>query len=187
MTNREENVFLYVAGFIPYSLRKIYSRLHGKEAETVMHVIQSWKSPSDNSRTVRATSFLDYTRKWTEEKNRGGLFVVNDDFYIFIRRLENIARTCFNKELIETYRGEDLRNVLTPKMLESKLLIESWETLSRNIENSSLAKSLLRLIVNKWVNIRNNAFAEAWVNIIKTKFENTASEKAQPAMRKSLP
>ena len=121
--------------------------------------------------------FLDHKRKWKEEKNRGSHFIVNDEFYIVIRRLENIARTIFNKDLIETYEGEALRDVLTPKMLESKILNEAWERLCPNIDNPALPKALFRLIVNKWVNIRENAFAEAWVNIVKTKYKDVASGK----------
>ena len=62
-------------------------------------------------------------------------------------------------------------------MLESKILNEAWERLCRNIDNSALTKALFRLIVNKWVNIRANAFAEAWVNIVKTKYKDVASGK----------
>ena len=186
LTDREENILRYVAGFIPYSLKKIFSKIDTLEAKSVLQVIEAWRAPSDKGNVVTAISFLNYTRKWVEEKNKGGLFTVNDEFYIFICRLENIARTVFNKDLTETYQDEDLRDVLTPKMLESKLFNEAWERLCRNIDNPALTKALFRLIINKWVNIRANAFAEAYVNIVKTKYKDVASGKAQPSMRKCL-
>ena len=186
LTDREENILRYVAGFIPYSLKKIFSKIDTLEAKSVLQVIEAWRAPSDKGNVVTAISFLNYTRKWVEEKNKGGLFTVNDEFYIFICRLENIARTVFNKDLTETYQDEDLRDVLTPKMLESKLFNEAWERLYRNIDNPALTKALFRLIINKWVNIRANAFAEAYVNIVKTKYKDVASGKAQPSMRKCL-
>ena len=186
LTDREENILRYVAGFIPYSLKKIFSKIDTLEAKSVLQVIEAWRAPSDKGNVVTAISFLNYTRKWVEEKNKGGLFTVNDEFYIFICRLENIARTVFNKDLTETYQDEDLRDVLTPKMLESKLFNEAWERLCRNIDNPALTKALFRLIINKWGNIRANAFAEAYVNIVKTKYKDVASGKAQPSMRKCL-
>ena len=167
-------------------LKKIYFKIDTLKAKSVLQVIDAWRAPSDNGNVVTARSFLDHKQKWVEEKNRGSLFTVNDEFYIVIRRLENIARTIFNKDLIETYEGEALRDVLTPKMLESKLFNKAWERLCRNIDNPALTKALFRLIINKWGNIRANAFAEAYVNIVKTKYKDVASGKAQPSMRKCL-
>ena len=33
-------------------------------------------------------SFTDYASSWVERANRGGLFVVNNMFYKFIRKIE---------------------------------------------------------------------------------------------------
>ena len=34
------------------------------------------------------TDFLKYTRAWTEEVNRGGLFEVNDNAYVLFKEIE---------------------------------------------------------------------------------------------------
>ena len=97
-----------------------------------------------------------------------------------------IAQTIFNKDTIENYRGEDLRDIFTTKVLASKLLLDAWDRVSENIDSTSLSKVLLRIIINKWVNIRANSFADAWVNIIKLKYRDAASSKVEPCMRKTL-
>ena len=91
LSTEEEKTLRYVAGFIPYSLTKQFSRRQNKLTSIVLPLIESWREPSDKS--TSSTSFLDYTRSWTERRDRGGLFCVNDEFYIFICRIENVARS----------------------------------------------------------------------------------------------
>lgn len=54
-------------------------------------------------------SFLDYTRKWAELVNKGGLIEVNNNFFIFIRRTETYVQQILNLELLKNYEGEELR------------------------------------------------------------------------------
>ena len=54
-------------------------------------------------------SFLDYTRKWAELVNKGGLIEVNNNLFIFIRRTETYVQQIFNLELLKNYEGEELR------------------------------------------------------------------------------
>ena len=54
-------------------------------------------------------SFLDYTRKWAELVNKGGLIEVNNNFFIFIRRAETYVQQILNLELLKNYEGEELR------------------------------------------------------------------------------
>ena len=54
-------------------------------------------------------SFLDYTRKWAELVNKGGLIEVNNNFFIFIRRTEIYVQKILNLELLKNYKGEELR------------------------------------------------------------------------------
>ena len=80
-------------------------------------ILSYWGTKGDDI-DERHVSFLDYTRKWVDCVNRGGLCSVNDEFYIFIRRVENVARSILNLELMINYRGQDLRNCLSNKFTE---------------------------------------------------------------------
>ena len=52
---------------------------------------------------------------------------MNDEFYIFIRRIENVARSVLKCNIIENYKGEDLREVLMEKLNKSELVDIGWE------------------------------------------------------------
>ena len=117
LSPQEEKVLRYVAGFIPFSIGKKYRNRNSTVSQAIMMLLESWKAVDDDRNC--APSFLDYTNSWCDKINRGGLFLVNDEFYIFIRRIEDVARTVFNKNLIKTYKGEDLRDVLMERFKEN--------------------------------------------------------------------
>ena len=88
LTLVEENQLRYESGYIPYSLRQKYLKLKdGVTSRAILSVIQFWcVDPTSRSKT-----FLQYTKKWTNKINRGGLINVTDEFYIFIRHAEMSA------------------------------------------------------------------------------------------------
>ena len=61
---------------------------------------------------VEARSYLEFTKKWVELRNRGGLFIINDDTFIFMRKLENQVRRVLTLDLLKNYRGQDLWDVI---------------------------------------------------------------------------
>ena len=58
--------------------------------EAIISMIESWKL--DSNKISDEKSLLDYTKEWIYKIDRGGLFKVNDEFYIFIRNVELCAR-----------------------------------------------------------------------------------------------
>ena len=77
-------------------------------------------------------SLFDYTNAWVEKVNRGGLYEVSDQFYLFIRTVELGVRRVLNYNLIVTYAGEDLREVLLPKLLKHEYVQTYWSTITRH-------------------------------------------------------
>ena len=63
-------------------------------------------------------------------------------------------------------------------------------SLTKDLESNALATQLKCLVLNKWINIRANAFIKAWVNIAKYKYAEEKGKKidnkGQPALRKTL-
>nr|XP_047141466.1 uncharacterized protein LOC124816352 [Hydra vulgaris] len=168
LTLEEEKTLRYVAGFIPFSFRKRYSNISNTNLrKAVLDLVKSWESQSDNKSLNK--TFLDYTRDWTIKINRGGLFLVNDDFYIFIRRLENVARTVLNLNLIVKYKGEDLRDVIMKKFQTSSLIDFSWESLTKNAKSQHLKSLLKDIILRKWMSIRIRSFVKSWIRVINRK------------------
>ena len=184
LTTDEEKTLRYVAGFIPFALAKQFGKRESKAAKLVKKLIESWREPGDE--TTKSKSFLDYTKSWTERRNRGGLFCVNDEFYIFIRRIENVARTVLNKQLLKSYKGEDLRDILMEKFYKSTLIDVSWSALYKTVESKELVLFVKHVILRKWIGLRSRAFVNNWVQISKRKAKQSIANKSEPSLRKSL-
>ena len=115
LTDDEQQVLYYVCGYIVFSMRKKYIKMKGKNVNSTAAIaaiqfFDSLKVKGDSN--VKALTFLDYTKKWLDVLDRGGLIRVTDDMFLFIRRIENAARTCLNVSFIARYKGEDLREAI---------------------------------------------------------------------------
>ena len=183
LTKEEEKTLRYVAGFIPFSLMKLYKHRSSVLAMAVCDLFETWREKEELGFEVHTV--LQYTKSWTERIDRGGLFKVNDEFYVFIRRIEMVARNVFNKQLIINYKGEDVREILLEKFDQSVLIDQSWNGLLRNIENKQLCVILKDVILKKWVGIRARSFVNAWIQVAKRKHIEI-SDKSEPSLRKTL-
>lgn len=86
---------------------------------------------------------------------------MNDDFYVFVKIIEDVARKLFNKKLIYSYQGEDLRDTLMKIFQASPIVDSTWATLTRHIEDVKAKTILNEIILRKWIDIRARAFAKA--------------------------
>ena len=135
-------------------------------------------------------SLFDYTNAWVEKVNRGGLYEVSNQFYLFIRTVELVVRRVLNYNLIVTYAGEDLREVLLSK-LKHEYFQTFWSTITRHIDNTVLKDMLLLKILQMWMNIRAYSFIKTWINVTKRKSaklysRSSIAQKSEPALRKTL-
>jgi len=197
MTNQEQEVLRYVAGYVIFSLKKRYKLLTKsnviatREASVATHQFLS-SLDTKIEKDLQARSFLDFTRAWIEIKNRGGLVKVNHNMFLFIRRVENEVRTVLTLNFIKNYRGEDLRDVLFQKLSTSKLVGNGWVTLSINLGNESSNQILKNQILQKWIDIRVRSYVNCYVQIVKRMVnklngeQRKLSSKAEPALRKTL-
>ena len=81
----------------------------------MLDMMNSWTIKADESRDSK--TLYDYTLSWTEKVNRGRLMIINEKFFIFVRRVESVAKTVLNKTLMINYFREDLRYVSLEKCL----------------------------------------------------------------------
>ena len=202
LTEEEQQVLYYVAGYIVYSLLKKYKKaqkLNPKNStcNAAITFLESLKL--ENAGRVRALKFLEFVRSWVDIKNRagdggGGLIKIGSEMYLFVRRIENCVRTVLNLHFIRKYRGEDLRDAILKEVKKSTMVDQYWESLSRNIPNKTLSQSLKDQIINKWVDIRAHAFVKCYVQMLKRKLAKepdnasgvSLSKAAEPALRKTL-
>ena len=114
-TKEEEKILRYAAGYIPFLKKKYWIRRQTPLRKAVLDMINSWTIKADESRDSK--TLYDYTLSWTEKVNRGGLMIINEKFFIFVRRVESVAKTVLNKTLMINYFREDLRYVSLEKFL----------------------------------------------------------------------
>ena len=57
---------------------------------------------------MKANSFHNYIKKWTEIQSRGGLTQVNDSIFVLVKRIEYAVRSVLNINLISVYKDENL-------------------------------------------------------------------------------
>ena len=113
LTNNEQQILRYVSGFIIFSLRNKYKLLlKSSKSKEVANAVLQLLNTFGNPEMKKINSYLDFTHQWVELNNRGGLIQVNDDFYLFIRTIENLVRNTLNLNLIRKYKGEDLGDAM---------------------------------------------------------------------------
>ena len=85
----EEKVLRYVAGYMytPFALLKKYKRQVNKTAQMYRTFLECWSVQSISS----GRTFLTYTKEWIDAQNRGRLFQVSDDVYLFFRSMESVT------------------------------------------------------------------------------------------------
>ena len=147
----------------------------------------------EHDTNLSSKTFLDFTRKWIELNNRGGLIVVNDNMYIFIRLLEKIVKKTLTLQFLKQYSNEDVRDVLMKKFKENHYLCYTWDAIAKDIEKENVSLQIRNEIFASWIDIRANSFLKSYIQLVKRtarkhKQDNktVASNKAEPALRKTL-
>ncbi|XP_057311592.1 uncharacterized protein LOC130649343 [Hydractinia symbiolongicarpus] len=199
LTTEEQTVLYYVSGYIIFSLRKKYQRLADSKNKVVavaaLQFLNSLKVSGDDK--LQVYSFLDYTRSWVDQVSRGYLIKVNDDMFIFCRRIKNVIRKVLNLNMLKKYKGEDIRELFENELMKDSLIDQAWVILSRYLGNEKLSKILKAQIIKKWCDIRAKAYVTAYIQVVRRKLASLASEKkekltvvlskkGEPAMRKKL-
>ena len=188
LTKSEETTIRYVAGYIPFFLKNHFK--DGKSSKTVLTIIKSWQKDTDGPTGRNET--LSYTNEWVDQLNRGGLFLVTDNFYRLVVRIEVTLRIVLNVKLLCKYNHENIRDVIYDKLDKDPFINYAWLSLIRNVENTVLCDKLKKMVLHKWITIRATSFVKAWVDNKKLKEANkkkrgqTVSWSAEPGLRKTL-
>ena len=159
LTNHDEQVLKYVAGFVPFALCKRFRRYQSDNAAQFVHFLQSLHAEGDDETT--AESFMSYRCVWTTLQNRGGLFIVNDSAYKFFRTMEVETRKHLSSDFLLKGRDEALTAKLTESISCSVHVQRLWD----NMQGDELTNGqvLLKTIINYWVAIRLRAFVKVFL------------------------
>ena len=165
LSSHEAKVLRYVAGFLPFSIKCLYETRNDATSKVIVSILNSWRL--SNNADEREETYLEFSNAWVDSVDRGGLFLVNNCFYVFVKRIEDVARKLFNKKLIYSYQGEDLRDTLMNRFEARPIVDLTWATLTRHIKDEKAKTILKEIILRKWIDIRARAFANAWIQKLK--------------------
>ena len=124
LTNEEQEVLWYVAGYLVFLLQQKYLRIkHSGAAKSfATAALQLLKSlQMTGGKDLNAGTFLEFSKKYIEKKDRGALIKPNDEMFLF----ENRVRTILNINLMRRYKGEDLRDLIENE-LKKRMLIDTY-------------------------------------------------------------
>jgi len=82
LSEEEEQIVRYAAGYVPMFLLKKYER--GSTNKSIEYV----ECLSKMAVNGEESSFLSYTLEWSKILNHGGLFKMNDEAYRLFRHIE---------------------------------------------------------------------------------------------------
>ena len=155
LNDNEQQILRYVSGYIVFALKKKYNLLSKslKSKEVAIATLQLLDT-FIKGQISKVYNFLDFAHTWVEQVNRGGLVEVKDEFYLFIRSIENSVRKTLNISLIQRFEGEGLRDVLRNEILQNYFVEKYWQSIVHYLPSEQLANTLKLQIIEKWVDIR---------------------------------
>ena len=151
----EENVIRYISGFVAHKLLQVYKKDHSPQAAPYVECLMSMAVSGPES------NFYDYTKMWIRLVDRGGLFAVNDNSYLFFRALELKTRSALPQHLRNPSKTKEL---LIQDLLEDDDIQFFWSMLSIDIANNDDAICLLKKIAELWITVRGFSTTGNWMD-----------------------
>ncbi len=154
MYSDEENA----GGYVVKVLKKQYEKKKGVKARQFIECLMNMSAREEGK---DCSTYYDYTKAWIKLVNRGGLFEINNDSFLFFRAVELHVQ--------ETLRGHLLSGKVDKLEYLSELLRKEdihllWSKLCTDIEDSDSSCELLTAIIEKWVTLRGFAQVSSWVD-----------------------
>ena len=169
MTTDELNALQYAAGYIPHALLKKYEKRTGQKYEEFIECLGYMAVQSEY------TDFLEYTKKWIDRVNRGGLFPLNNTTYLFFIEVEKQVRILLpghattSSESTDTFKTNVIKKIADHEW--------HWTLLSQCIDSEEDAVELLHNIIFLWVTIRGFSLAATWMEMYKKSNHKTTKQK----------
>lgn len=158
LTSDEENILRYVAGYVPFKLLNQYEKnLSSESADGIIECLSAMAVNGEES------DLLQYTTKWIDLVNRGGLFEINDTTYVFFREVEIKVRKKLFMAFNRTTVDRDLKDSIISTIASDDNVQFYWTILSVDIETEALAIKVLKQIIGTWLTVRGFSIAGTWL------------------------
>lgn len=110
--------------------------------------------------------YLDYSKKWIDLINRGGLFKLNNTAYCFFVELE----MCIRKYLSDIFQGQSSvvnKDLIIKEIIVDEDILLNWREATTKLEDEVQSVELLHYVVDMWLTIRGFSEAGAWLEYYK--------------------
>lgn len=182
LSSDECNVLRYACGYVAMKLQRKYLRDPSDKAAVFVECLDHMEAEGP------ASSLIEYTRKWVDQVNRGGLFDISDEGYHLFVAIELAMRVKLGGHLersitpVDPTSGEGKSAIITFVTSDEDVQFQ-WSIVSYDIDNEQHSSELLKEIVALWLTIRGYSISRVWIEEYKTALKATNAKKS---LRKRL-
>lgn len=184
MSVDELNALQYAAGYVPHALLKRYESQKQRKHEFIeclgdmaVHTVADEGDRSDRD-------FFDYTKRWIDKVNRGGLFPLNNITHQFFVKIEQLVQVVLPSHCIKSSSTDVFKQEVVKKIAEDEDIQWHWTLISQCIDSEEDAVELLHEIVLLWVTVRGFSLAATWLETYKKSAKKSTEKKV--SLRKNL-
>ena len=181
ITNVEESILRYAAGYVPFALKKKCKKRQCPESDVQIKYLNAIGVMSE---VEDPQSFLEYTKCWIAKQNRGGLFQLKNEAYLFFRSIECRCREYFQKKHIKTMADTtDIKSPVLNAIYKDQVVKKHWQEATTG-QDPTQSNEVMQMCIKLWVDIRGHAFATHWVEHFK--HLQTIEASSKKSLRKNL-
>ena len=178
LTTDDLNSMCYACGYVTRSILKMYEARSGEVASQYIQCLGEMAVQGEGD------DLQEYTRKWFELVNRGGLFPLNDETFRFFVQVEKRVQFLLPKYAINLSDKEIFKESVIDKIVQDEDVDFTWTLISQDIYNPEDSENLLTEIVKLWVTVRGFSLAASWTEEYKKMSKKTTQKTT--GLRKSI-
>ena len=186
LSSLEESIIRYATGYVPHTLIKQFESRKDKKYAVFVDCLLSMSATCEDSVEC---SFFDYTKRWTELINRGGLFEINDQSFRLFKEIESTLQMKLQSAMLESAKAvttvdRSYKHRIISEVTSDDDVLFYWSLCAVQIINEQESTELLTQIVELWLTIRGFSLANEWLEQFKQKNSSTTSK--SKGLRRSL-
>ena len=92
LNDAELNALRYSAGYVPWKLKQKFSQRKDPYCKEYLTCLDGMRESSVDKDVNECVSYMEYTNRWIQLVDRGGLFHISDEVYSFFYEVECLVR-----------------------------------------------------------------------------------------------
>lgn len=179
LSENDLNALRYVAGYVPWKLRQKFRKgtcKHSNQKAFLICLEKMTEGSEDSDDT-----YIQYTKRWINAVDRGGLFRVSDEVFVLFHEIERMVRR-FVTNLTSQSSRQDKQEIVDEIVSDDDVQFH-WSMISVDIDHDA-GEQLLQQIIQLYLTIRGFSTAGAFVEQYKQITEKTTRKST--SLRKGL-